>query len=178
MKRLIHLLLIAAILGACSPEYQTTSQREIDRLTKGASFAMPKVKLPSFPSRTYDVMSYGADNTGVALSTAAIQQAIDECSASGGGTVIIPEGIYTTGPITLKSNVRLYTEKNSFVVFSHDLDLYEIYDEWFEGIPTKRCTSPLNALNAENIAITGYGTFNGNGDWWRPLKKGKMAPSQ
>ena len=178
MRKLLPLLLIAAVLGACSPEYQTTSQREIDRLTKGASFAMPKVKLPSFPGRTYNVLNYGADNTGVELATTAIQQAIDECTAAGGGTVIIPEGIYTTGPITLKSNVRLYTEKNSFIVFSHDLDLYEIYDEWFEGIPTKRCTSPLNALNAENIAITGYGTFNGNGDWWRPLKKGKMAPSQ
>ena len=139
---------------------------------------MPKVKLPSFPSRTYNVLSYGADKTGVALSTEAFQKAIDECSAAGGGTVIIPEGIYTTGPITLQSNVRLYTEKNCFVVFSHDLDLYEIYDEWFEGIPTKRCTSPLNARDAENIAITGYGTFNGNGDWWRPLKKSKMAPGQ
>ena len=159
MRKLTFLLLAAAVLGACSPEYQTTSQREIDRLTKGASFDMPKVKLPSFPGRTYDVLRYGADNTGVALSTEAIQKAIDECTAAGGGTVIIPEGIYTTGPITLKSNVRLYTEKNSFIVFSHDLDLYEIYDEWFEGIPTKRCTSPLNALNAENIAIDGTGTM-------------------
>ncbi len=137
MRKLLPLLLIAAVMGACSPEYQTTSQREIDLLTKGASFAMPKVKLPSFPSRTYNVLSYGADKTGVALSTEAFQKAIDECSAAGGGTVIIPEGIYTTGPITLQSNVRLYTEKNSFIMFSHDLDLYEIYDEWFEGIPTK-----------------------------------------
>ena len=48
MKKLLPLLLIAAVMGACSPEYQTASQREIDRLTKGASFAMPKVKLPSF----------------------------------------------------------------------------------------------------------------------------------
>ena len=179
MRKLTFLLLAAAVLGACNaPQYQTTKQSDINALTKSASFDMPKVAVPSFPNRTYNVLDFGADNTGVALATEAIQSAIDQCTAEGGGTVIIPEGIYTTGPITLKSNVRLYTEKNSFIVFSHDLDLYEIYDEWFEGIPTKRCTSPLNALDAENIAITGYGTFNVNGDWWRPLKKSKMAPGQ
>ena len=178
MKNYFFLLLAAAIMGACSSKYQTTKQGDIDDLTKLASFKMPKVPVPSFPKSTYNVLDYGADNTGVVLATEAFQKAIDECTAAGGGTVIIPEGIYTTGPITLKSNVRLYTGKNCFVVFSHDLDLYEIYDEWFEGIPTKRCTSPLNARDAENIAITGFGTFNGNGDWWRPLKKSKMAPGQ
>ena len=178
-KQFSILLLAAALLSACNaPQFQTTKQSDVNRLTKSASFKMPKVDVPSFPNRTFNVLDYGADPTGVVLSTEAIQQAIDECTESGGGTVIIPEGIYTTAPITLKSNVRLYTEKNCFVVFSHDLDLYEIYDEWFEGIPTKRCTSPLNARDAENIAITGHGTFNGNGDWWRPLKKSKMAPGQ
>jgi polygalacturonase len=181
MKKNISLLLLAAMMmsGCCTSEkYQTTTQRDINQLTKSASFAMPEVPVPSFPSRTFNILEYGADPTGAVASTEAIQKAIDECTEAGGGTVIIPEGIYQTAPITLKSNVRLYTEKNSFVVFSHDLDDYEIYDEWFEGIPTKRCTSPLNARDAENIAITGYGTFNGNGDWWRPLKKSKMAPTQ
>ena len=178
MKKFTLLLLAAALVSACSSKYQTTTQSDINSLTRTASFKMPNVPVPSFPNRTFNVLDFGADAAGEQLATEAIQQAIDACSAAGGGTVIIPEGIYLTAPITLKSNVRLYTEPNSFIVFSHDLDLYEIYDEWFEGIPTKRCTSPLNALNAENIAITGYGTFNGNGDWWRPLKKGKMAPTQ
>ena len=180
MNKLLSILCAVLCLSACASksEFQTTRQSDIDQLTKSASFPMPKVKVPQFPNRTFSVLDYGADRTGVMLSTEAIQQAIDACTEAGGGTVVIPEGLYTTGPITLKSNVRLYTEKNCFVVFSHDLDLYEIYDEWFEGIPTKRCTSPLNARDAENIAITGHGTFNGNGDWWRPLKKSKMAPGQ
>ena len=180
MRKITLLLLVAALLGACSkaPEHQSTSQYEIDLITNAASFDMPTVPLPTFPDRTFNVLDYGADPNGVQLSTAAIQKAIDACTEAGGGTVIIPEGIYTTGPISLKSNVRLYTEKNSFITFSHDLDLYEIYDTWFEGIPTKRCTSPINAFNQMYIAITGHGTFNGNGDWWRPLKKSKMAPAQ
>lgn len=178
MRNFTCMLLIAALLSACSSNYQKTTQSDINRLTKSASFDMPKVPVPSFSARTYYVTEYGADPTGAVLSTQAIQQAIDECTAQGGGTVVIPEGIYMTGPLSLKSNVRLYTAKNSFIIFDHNLDLYDIYDEWFEGIPTKRCTSPLNARGAENIAITGYGTFNGNGDWWRPLKKSKMAPGQ
>ena len=179
MKKITYLLLVAAVLGACnSPKYQTTTQRDIDQLTKSACFEMPKVPIPAFPNRTYNVADFGADPPGIMLSTEAIQLAIDDCNANGGGTVIIPEGIYMTGPISLKSNVRLYTEPNSLIIFDPNLDLYEIYDEWFEGIPTKRCTSPINAFNAENIAITGHGTFNGNGDWWRPLKKAKMTDAQ
>ena len=179
-KKIISYLVLGTLvlLSACSPKYQMTEQSDIDALTKSASFEMPQVTVPEFPSRTFNVLDFGADPTGVQLATEAIQKAIDECTAAGGGTVIIPAGIYTTAPITLKSNVRLFTEKNCFVQFTHDLDQYEIMDDWFEGIPTKRCTSPLNALNAENIAITGYGTFNGNGDWWRPLKRSKMAPAQ
>lgn len=139
---------------ATKPVYQITKQSDIDCLTRSASFEMPCIKLPQFPDRTFNVIDYGADPTSFSLSTEAIQRAIDDCTAQGGGTVVIPEGIYTTGPITLRSNVRLYTEPNCFVLFSHDFDLYEILDIWFEGVPTKRCTSPLNALNAENIAIT------------------------
>ena len=180
MHKSLSLICLAFIFTACTikSEYQSTCQSEIDCLTRTASFRMPQVNVPQFPSRTFNVLDYGADPTSATLSTNAIQQAIDACTAQGGGTVVIPEGIYTTGPITLRSNVRLYTDYNCFVLFSHDLNLYEIYDDWFEGIPTKRCTSPLNARNAENIAITGHGTFNGNGDWWRPVKKNKMADLQ
>ena len=180
MNKFLSLIFPVLILTACAgqPEYQTTCQADIDGLTRSAAFAMPRISLPQFADRTFSVLDYGADPTGVALSTDAIQRAIDECSAAGGGTVVIPEGIYLTAPLTLKSNVRLYTDYNCFVLFSHDLNLYEIHDEWFEGIPTKRCTSPLNALGAENIAITGHGTFNGNGDWWRPVKKPKMSETQ
>ena len=131
MKKITLLLLAAALMGACTTasKYQTTRQSDINALTKSASFQMPKVPVPSFPSGTYNVLDYGADKTGVALSTEAIQGAIDACTNAGGGTVIIPEGIYFTGPLTLKSNVRLYTEKNCFVVFSHRE--YRYHRTWY-----------------------------------------------
>ena len=99
MRKMTLLLLVAALLSACAkaPQFQTTKQSEINRLTKAACFDMPKVKVPSFPNRTFNIMNYGADPTGVALATEAIQTAIDKCTEAGGGTVIIPEGIYLTG---------------------------------------------------------------------------------
>lgn len=174
------LFLLLGLLSACTavPKFQNTTQKDIDALTQTASFKMPQVVVPKFPDKTFSILDYGADRTGATLSTAAIQQAIDVCTAAGGGTVIIPSGVFHTGPISLKSNVRLYTETNAFVLFSNDFSLYPQYTTWFEGIPTMRCQSPISAFNAENIAITGHGIFNGNGDYWRPLKRGKVSDTQ
>ena len=179
MKKLT-IALLAAVLAACTStaKFQHTTQKELNALIQTASFAMPEVVLPSFPDRTFSVLDYGADPTGANLSTNAFQQAIDACNAAGGGTVIIPAGVYTTAGITLKSNVRLYTEQNAFITFSPDFSLYPVYATWFEGVPTMRAQSPVSAFNAENIAITGQGTFNGNGDYWRPLKRSKVSDIQ
>ncbi len=93
------------------------------------------------------------------------------------GKVIIPEGTWLTGPIELLSNVNLYTERNALVLFTGDFEAYPIIDTSFEGLETRRCQSPISARNAENIAVTGYGTFDGNGDCWRPVKKEKLLHS-
>lgn len=180
MKKVLTLISALAILAACGDHnlYQKTTQSDIDALTKSAAFKMPKVKVPSFPNRTFNILNYGADATGQSLCSAAIQAAIDACNEAGGGTVLIPDGVFLTGPIVLKSNVRLHTTRNAFVLFSPEFKLYPIYDASFEGVDTKRCQSPLSARDAENIAIAGEGTFNGSGDYWRPLKKSKVTGNQ
>lgn len=179
MKKLLILLAAVGLLSSCevSSQYQTTTQKHVTEICKTAPFEM-SVTVPKFPGMVYNVLDYGADPTGNQLSHEAIQHAIDLCSETGGGTVLIPAGVYVTGPIVLKSNVRLYTEYNAFIQFSDDFSLYPVIDASFEGLDTKRCQSPLSARNAENIAITGHGTFNGKGDSWRPLKKGKVTASQ
>ena len=180
MKKLLFYIAAFALLftscNASSP-YQTTTQKHVDEICETAPFPM-EITVPKFPGMVYNILDYGADPTGRALSHDAIQKAIDLCSQTGGGTVLIPAGVYITGPIELKSNVRLYTDYNALVLFSDDFELYPVLDASFEGLDTKRCQSPISARNAENIAITGHGTFNGNGDWWRPLKQSKMAPGQ
>lgn len=180
MKKILSILAAALICASCchTDEYQCSTQKMNDELVKASPLAMPEVVVPTFHGKTYDITAYGADATGVVLATEAIQKAIDEANAAGGGTVVIPAGVYVTGPIVLKSNVRLYADWNSLVIFSDDFSLYPVKDALFEGLFTKRVQSPISAVDAENIAITGHGTFDGNGYAWRPLKKSKVTSSQ
>lgn len=171
----LSLCMTVAMMAA--PAYQQMTTKQAKALVKKAPFKMT-IEAPKFGKAVYDVKLFGADPTGVTLSTVSLQRAIDVCSENGGGTVFVPAGVYTTGPIVLKSNVRLYLDWNSLIIFSDDFTLYPVKDALFEGLNTKRVQSPISALNAENIAITGHGTIDGNGYAWRPLKKGKVTAAQ
>jgi len=181
-KSILSICLLAglAFLTACSSSspYQLLTQSDCNQLTSLAEFDMPSIQLPSIPRRTLSVLDRGADPTGQTLSTEAIQSCIDELAAKGGGTVLFPAGIYYTGPIVLRSNIRLFTDYDCTVLFSPDYSLYPQVQTSFEGLETRRCQSPISAFQAENIAITGHGTFNGNGDYWRQLKRSKVTDSQ
>ncbi len=175
------LLLSAILMPGCSTattKYEGITQEDINNYYKGIPFEMPVVKLPQFNSYKVNIVDFGAVGDGQTLNTQAIQQAIDEVNNKGGGTVVIPQGTWLSGPIVLKSNVNLHAEINSLIVFSPDYRLYPIVDASWEGLDTKRAQSPVTARNAENIAITGQGVFNGSGDAWRPVKKDKMTDSQ
>ena len=142
-----------------------------DDLYKDLPFAMDKVKQPSFSSFQVNIKDFGAKNDGITSNTKAFASAIDAVVKKGGGTVIIPEGLWLTGPIILKSNVELRTEKGALVLFTSNYDEYPMIKTWYEGQFCWRTTPPIYAADAENIAITGEGVFDGNGTAWRPLKK-------
>ena len=145
---------------------------------EGLPFEMQQVEQPVFPEYSVNITDFGAVADGKTLNTEAINNAIKDVNSKGGGKVVIPAGLWLTGPIELKSNVNLYTEQNSLILFTDDFNAYPIPETSFEGLETRRCQSPISAWNAENIAITGYGVFDGSGDSWRPVKKGKMTASQ
>lgn len=96
----------------------------------------------------------------------------------GGGKLIVPQGVWYTGPITLKSNINLHLNKGAVILFSPDLDLYPLIDTSFEGLNTRRCQSPISGFNLENVAITGQGVIDGNGEYWRPVKREKVTDKQ
>lgn len=145
---------------------------------EGLPFEMQQVEQPVFPEYSVNITDFGAVADGKTLNTEAINNAIKDVNSKGGGKVVIPAGLWLTGPIELKSNVNLYTEQNSLILFTDDFNAYPILETSFEGLETRRCQSPISAWNAENIAITGYGVFDGSGDSWCPVKKGKMTASQ
>ena len=141
-------------------------------------FQMPHVNVPSFPEYRVDIRDFGAVSDGVTMNTKAINDAIEACHNAGGGTVYIPAGFWKTAGIQLKSGVRLDTAAGAFIKFSDDYREYPLIHSHFEGLPTARCISPIYAVNAENIAITGEGIFDGAGESWRVCKKWKFTGRQ
>lgn len=142
------------------------------------AFELPKIYTPHFRRDTFNILNYGAVADGLTLNSAAINKAIEDCAGKGGGTVLIPRGAFLTGPIIMKSNVNLHLERSALVIFSPDFDQYPLVTSSFEGVEAARCQSPLVAENLENIAITGDGIFDGNGFYWRPLKKDKLSETE
>lgn len=167
------------LFGSCCASSSQQTVGAIDAaIYEGLPFDMPKVEQPSFPAYEVNILDFGARSGGVFLNTQAINSAISHVSEKGGGKVIIPEGLWLTGPIVILSNVNLYTERNSLIVFTGDFEAYPIIETSFEGLETRRCQSPISARGAENIAITGFGVFDGAGDAWRPVKKEKLTERQ
>jgi hypothetical protein len=104
----------------------------------------------------FNVRSYGAVGDGTTNDRAAIQKAVDLCSSSGGGRVVIPSGKFLSGTIVLRSDVELHLEQGALLISS--LDEKDIIDAgWVGG-----CF--LYALHEKNVAITGRGTIYGQGD--------------
>lgn len=141
-------------------------------------FEMPRVQEPVFPEFQVSIKDFGAVGDGLTKNTEAFEKAISHTASSGGGKVVVPRGIWLTGPIHFKSNINLHLQAGALIIFSKDFDDYELKRTSFEGLNTVRNISPINAIEVENIAITGAGVIDGNGDAWRPVKKGKMTSSQ
>lgn len=171
------LTLIATLLFLSTVVFAKRNYR-FEYLFKDLPFEMPRIDSPKFPKRTVCITQFGAIGNGVHLCTDAFAKAINAVASKGGGTVTVPLGIWFTGPIVFQSNVRLHLEKGAIILFSPDKDLYPLVETVFEGLDTKRCQSPISGRNLVNIAITGYGAIDGNGQYWRPVKKEKVTERQ
>lgn len=115
----------------------------------------------------FDITDYGALPENDFLNTKAIQSAIDACSVSGGGRVVISNGIYMTGTIILKSNVNLHIEESAVLLGSPDcFDYPEISNVKHidsDKLPRRRNACLIFAEECENISITGMGKIDCNG---------------
>ena len=116
---------------------------------------------------TCDPASHGAKADGVTKDTQAIQAAIDECAAKGGGTVALAKGVYVSAPIVLKSGITLNVAAGATLLGSPDHADYPRATVF--NAPGMQ--SLISAAGAHDIAITGGGTIDGNGkSWWRDAK--------
>lgn len=140
--------------------------------------AMPVITVPKFKKDTINIKKLGAVADGYVLNTKTINNAIVAMNKKGGGVVLVPSGLWLTGPIVLKSNINLHLAKGATLLFTSDKNEYPLIEANWEGLPQMRNQSPISATNETNIAITGLGIIDGNGDVWRAVKKDKLTESQ
>ncbi|EHQ26733.1 glycoside hydrolase family 28 protein [Mucilaginibacter paludis] len=140
---------------------------------------LPKAAVPTFKKDTFNIIKYGAVADGITLNTKSINNAIDACSKNGGGVVLIPQGLWMTGPIVLKSNVNLHIDRAAMVQMTDDKSQYPLVEGNYEGHAAVRNQSPVSGTNLVNIAITGGGIIDGNGTGvWRAIGKDRLTESE
>jgi polygalacturonase len=142
-------------------------------------FDMPPVEPPAFPDHAFDVRDFGAVGDGTTWNTQAFRRTIEACHNEGGGVVLVPAGTWATGPIHLRSNVNLRLEKGALVRFSTRFADYlpVVFTRW-EGIECYNYSPLIYARDCENIAVTGEGTFDGQGQVWWHWKKLQQAAAK
>lgn len=119
----------------------------------------------SISAREYDITDYGAEKGR--NSTSAIQKAVDECFAAGGGRVVIPAGTFITGPVILKSNVNVFLESGAVLKGSENIEDYRSGN-------TRR--GIFFCEDACNISITGDGTIDASGSHFYDFTKNHGSP--
>ena len=140
-------------------------------------FRMPLFEIPAFPDRIFDVRDFGARDDGTTTNTEAFGRAVEACYDARGGIVRIPAGAWLTGPIHLRSDVNLCLEQGALVRFRTQPADYlpPVFTRW-EGVECYNYSPLIYARDCENIAITGEGVLDGQGQsWWRWKKLQQAA---
>ncbi len=152
MKRALNVVLIGWFLVGCATQ-------------KKGSVAPPSQSGPVF-----DITAYGAVDNAAVSSADAFRRAIADCQKAGGGVVRVPAGNFLTGPIEMVDNMTLHVDSGAVVLFETDRAKYPDITSRWEGL-TENGPHPLLFANGlHNIAITGNGTFDGQGPaWWATM---------
>ena len=120
----------------------------------------------NIPQASVSIMDYGAVPDGVTLNTEAFRKAVSALEKKGGGHLNVPEGIFLTGPIVLKDCMDLHLERGAVVLMSPDKR------DFFDG---KSVKPGISASKRHDVSISGEGIIDGNGAWWRPVKRSKVS---
>ncbi len=120
----------------------------------------------SAAGQNFDVRKFGAKGDGASLDTKAIQSAVDQCEANGGGQVYFPAGKYLSGTIFLKDNVVLCLEAGSELLGSTMLEDYPVRNPALISYVSENYNdkSLIYGENVNNVGIIGKGTINGQGE--------------
>lgn len=163
-----NILLILALLAVST----WCAATDYGRYYKNMPVAMPVPVQPTIAGTRLSLTECGGVGDGLTMNTEAFAKAMSRLQKQGGGHLDVPAGVYLTGPIVFKDGIDLHLDKNAIIVFSPDKkDHYKIED----GKPTTKMANAISASKRKNVSITGQGTIDGNGEWWRAVKRGKQS---
>ena len=148
MKRLTILLFFMTALSLKAADY--------DRYYQNLPCEVKAVVPVQIPQNEVSISDFGAVGDGITLCTEAFDKAISALTKKGGGRVVVPQGVWLTGPIALKDNIELHISQNAIVCFSPDKRLY--VDP--KGKSGSRVLACIRASKRKNIAITGRGILD------------------
>ncbi|ESQ78298.1 glycoside hydrolase family 28 protein [Asticcacaulis sp. YBE204] len=127
--------------------------------------ALGAVSAQAAATRRASIVDFGAVADDKTVNTPAIQKAIDQIAGKGGGTVVVPAGVFVTGAIFLKPKVHLHLDKGAVLKCSTEVaDHFPARRTRIEGhFEAKFTPALINADRCDGLRITGEGTFDGNG---------------
>lgn len=161
---MIMMAVIASLTAAYAGDY--------GKYYQNLPVKMEQPALPSIPDNTVNLKDFGGVGNGIALNTNAFEMAIKALEAKGGGHLVVPQGVWLTGLISLKDNIDLHLEKNAIILATPDRSLHF---KTKDGVRENKCTPLISASKRKNISITGEGIIDGNGAMWRPVKRTKVS---
>lgn len=164
------LILVVFLFINCSGQGAKNEKIENSNQWELVENIIQDIVTPTFSGDTLNILEFGAIKGGLETCTEYIQEAINACNRNGGGVVLIPEGIFLTGAIHLKSNVNLHLAENSTLLFStNDKEYLPVVLTRWEGVDCYNYSPLIYAFEVENIAITGKGKLDGQAsaeNWW------------
>ncbi len=129
-----------------------------------------QVEIPDFELCITD---FGGVGDGITLNTEPFRKAIAALEKHGGGRLVVPEGVWMVGLISLKDNIELHLERNAILMATPDKSQFFKINE--RGERDSKPSPMISASKRRNIALTGEGVIDGNGVQWRPVKRSKVS---
>ncbi|MGQ7857188.1 glycoside hydrolase family 28 protein [Pedobacter sp. WC2501] len=119
-------------------------------------------------AQDYIITKFGVGNDSTKLNTKAIQSVIDKAYQKGGGTIVIPKGVYLSGALFFKPKTKLLLQEGAVLKGSDDIKDYPFIPSRMEGRSLKYFAALVNATNVDGFSISGSGTIDGNGlKFWK-----------
>ncbi|MBR2747099.1 MAG: glycoside hydrolase family 28 protein [Bacteroidales bacterium] len=169
MKKIFGIFTLALLLIGCTAIDSSASGKYAAYYRGLPGPGMREPMLPNIPDNSLSLTEFGAIGDGITDNTEAFEKAIAALVKRGGGHLVVPAGVWLTGPITLKNRIDLHLERNAMILLSPDKAAH---------LKDGKVVPGISASKRTDISISGEGIIDGNGEWWRGVKRSKVSDTE